>query len=75
MQSIGSLIKEKLLERNKTVVWFSKELGCSRTNVYKIFERTSVDTDDLCRISLILGYDFFKIYSEELSRQLKKNKG
>ena len=75
MQKIGALIKEKLLERNKTVVWCSNELGCSRTNVYKIFERSSVASDDLYRISILLGFDFFKVYSEELSRELKKNKG
>ena len=29
-------------ERQKTVVWLSKHLSCSRANVYKIFEKYSV---------------------------------
>ena len=75
MQRIGSLIKEKLQEQKKTTVWFSKELGCSRTNVYKIFERESINTGDLYRICQILEFNFFKVYSEDINRELKKTKG
>ena len=48
------------------MVWFAGELSCSRTNVYKIFSKKSIDTNDLLRISRILGYDFFQLYSKEL---------
>jgi predicted transcriptional regulator len=63
MDEIGALIRKKLKEKN-TVVWFSKQLNCSRTNVYKIFERKSLDTTELMRISKILEYDFFADLSE-----------
>lgn len=53
-------------ERQKTVVWLAEQLSCSRTNVYKIFEKYSVDTDQLVRISTILDFDFFSLYSENV---------
>ena len=49
-------------ERQKTVVWLSKHLSCSRANVYKIFEKYSVDTEMLARISAILNFDFFSLF-------------
>lgn len=67
--NIGDLIKQKLRESDHTVVWFAKELGCSRTNAYKIFEKESINTNELMRISEILNYDFFKHYSAELKKQ------
>lgn len=64
---IGMLIRLRLEEKGKSVVWFSRELSCSRTNVYKIFDKPSINTDMLRRISHILDYDFFKLYSDTLS--------
>lgn len=64
---IGELIKERLHQQGKTVVWFARQLSCSRNNVYKIFRSNSIATQDLLRISKILEFDFFAIYSEELA--------
>ena len=71
-ESIGELIRQILKKRKRTVVWFAEELSCSRTNVYKIFGKHSIDTYDLLRISKILEYDFFEIYSQELKKQKDK---
>lgn len=60
-------------EQHRTVVWFAKRLSCSRTNVYKIFEKYSIDTEMLAKISIILDFDFFDLYSEEMRRS-KANK-
>lgn len=65
---IGQLIRQQVDEQGKTVVWFARQLSYSRTNVYKIYDKASIDTDVLIRISNILHYDFFKLYSEELKR-------
>lgn len=65
--NIGSLIKAKLKEKQITVVWFATQLGCSRTNIYKIFSKNSIDTNELYKISEILGFDFFKYYSDKLN--------
>lgn len=64
---IGQLIEQELHRQERTTVWFARKLGCNRTNAYKIFKRTSIDTDLLMRISLILNHDFFAIYSSNLS--------
>lgn len=66
MIHIGKKIQEVLEEKNLTVVWFAGELGCSRTNVYKIFDKNSVDCNTMLRISKILNYNFFKLYEAEL---------
>lgn len=70
--SIGEMIRQVLKKRKRTVVWFAEELSCSRTNIYKIFAKHSIDTYDLLRISKILDYDFFQVYSEELKKQKGK---
>ena len=61
---IGNLIKQQLEEQGRSVVWFARKLSYSRTNVYKIFDKPSIDTNLLLRISSILNYDFFKYYTE-----------
>lgn len=63
---IGKLIKEQVEIQGKTVVWLAERLSCSRTNIYKIFEKSSIDTSLLMRISIVLRYNFFKAYIDEL---------
>jgi hypothetical protein len=58
-----------LKQRRKSVVWFAGELSCSRTNVYKIFSKQSIDTGDLMRISRILEFDFFEVFSKDLLKK------
>lgn len=65
---IGNLIRQTLKERGYTVVWFAAQLAYTRVNVYKIFEKKSLDTDLLMRISVILGTNFFKPYYEEFEK-------
>lgn len=71
---IGKEIKKKMRARKMTVVGLSRELGCHRTNVYRIFESPTIDSGILLRLSVILSYDFFKLYSKDLSLKLEENK-
>ncbi len=64
--NIGSVIKSVVKERRCSVIWLAEQMGCSRTNIYKIFHRDSINTDDLMKISRILKFDFFRLYSKEL---------
>lgn len=73
MLHIGKLIKNKLSEQQKSVVWLAKELSCSRTNVYKILGKYSIDTELLVKISTILEHDFFQFIPKK-SRKGKKQK-
>ncbi len=63
---IGKLIKDELKTQQKSVVWLSQELGCNRTNIYKIFNRHSIDAELLLRISRVLGKNFFEPYVTRL---------
>ena len=63
---IGSLIKAELERQERTVSWFARKLCCDRSNVYKIFRRTTIDTELLLRVSKILDYNFFELYSEKV---------
>lgn len=54
-------------KQGRTTVWLARQLGCARTYVYKIYERPSIDTSLLLRISKILEHDFFGDYSVTLS--------
>lgn len=63
MLHIGQLIESRYHERGIKVSFFAKAIGTSERNVYKIFEKTSIDTQQLLRISKVLDYDFFQHYS------------
>lgn len=71
---IGTHIRQRLDEQHQTVVWLSRQLACSRTNVYKIFEKSNLDTALLMRISLVLDYDFFKLFSDEFQHGVNDEK-
>lgn len=63
---IGKIIEEELRNQERSVVWLSRKLNCNRTNVYKIFNRTSIDTELLLNISIILKRNFFEPYTSQL---------
>ncbi len=63
---VGKLIKDTVSTKGMTIVSFAQELSCTRANVYKIFNKSSIDTGLLARICRILNHDFFKDLSESL---------
>jgi hypothetical protein len=68
---IGKLIQAVLKAQGRTVTWFAKNIHCDRTNVYKIFQNSHIDSELLGRISNVLGHNFFQDmadYFEETSR-------
>ncbi len=67
---IGKRIREKLREDGRSVTWFAMKICCTRTNAYKLFNKSNIDTDMLERISRILEHDFF----EEISRDISLHK-
>ncbi len=67
MIHIGKLIKAEVYKQKIPISWFAQKLYCDRTNIYKIFNRQSIDSELLLRISKILKYDFFLYYQKELS--------
>lgn len=69
MIHIGQLIRQELQNQGRTVAWFTKELNCSRSNVYKIFDKPTLDTAVLLQVSKLLKVDFFRFYTDELLKQ------
>lgn len=72
MGHVGQMIKAELDRHPKkhTVKWFAEQLHCERANVYDIFNRRSVDTALLERISRILEHDFFLDLSVKLNNKV-----
>lgn len=66
MIHIGNLIKTEFYRQGRSVSWLAEQLHCDRTNVYDIFQRESIDTTLLRKISILLQHDFFKDYSKEI---------
>lgn len=68
--NIGEVIRQELLQRGLTATWLADSLCCTRTNIYKIFKRTSIDTELLLRISNALETDLFIHYTNRLNHKL-----
>lgn len=66
MVPLGQLIECKLHEQERSVTWFAQKLCCTRCNVYRLFQKDTLDVSLLMRISRILDCDFFRFYTEEL---------
>lgn len=64
--NIGQEIKGELERQGRSVAWLSRQLGTSRMTCYRIFDSFSIDTQLLRRISILLGRDFFMLYSASL---------
>lgn len=69
MKHIGELIKAELMRQERGVSWFARKLACDRSNVYRLFQKQSIDTELLVRISRILAKDFFAEFSDSLTEQ------
>ena len=69
MPTIGQLIKNELKAQERTVTWFSRKLCIDRSNVYRLFQRHSIETELLMKISEVLDRDFFKLFSEKFDER------
>lgn len=63
---IGKSIEYELRNQERSVVWIARKLNCNRTNIYKIFNRSTIDTELLLRISNVLQRNFFEEYINRL---------
>lgn len=68
MIHIGEEIKELLRKKRMKVVDFSRKIDTNRNNSYDIFTRKSIDTNLLLKISEVLEFDFFRLYSIPISQ-------
>ena len=70
---IGNILRERLKNDGKSVVWLARELGCHRTNVYYLFDKYSIVSQQLHLISIIMHYNFLDLYCEDTERKIRDN--
>ena len=63
---IGNLIRDELRRQGLTNQWLADQLGIDRRTLQRLYNKPSIDTQQLFRISKILEVDLFKHYSEQL---------
>ncbi|WP_455673949.1 helix-turn-helix domain-containing protein [Phocaeicola sp.] len=70
---IGSIIKKKFEESDMTIPQFAKLINRTRTTIYDIFNRKSIDIDLLIQISEVLDYNFLEeVYMDK--KKISDNK-
>ena len=67
MINIGERIKDELDRQERTISWLARKLNRNRAAVYRLLKKNSIDTNVLSQISLLLGRDFVKELSQEVS--------
>ena len=67
MINIGERIKDELDRQERTISWLARKLNRNRAAVYRLLKKNSIDTNVLSQISLLLGRDFSKELSQEVS--------
>lgn len=70
MLHAGKLIEDTLREEGRTVTWFAAQMHCTRTHIYKIFQKETLDIHLLWRASRVLNRDLFQPFSEKLGGDL-----
>lgn len=63
-KNIGQLIKEEVERKGLSVKEFAEKICYKRANVYKIYDKISLDTALLGRISKVLDHNFFMDIAE-----------
>ena len=61
---IGNLIREEWRRQGHTNQWLADQLSVERSTVQRLFNKPSIDTQQLLRVSKILGKDMFAYYSQ-----------
>ena len=72
---IGHLIQKQLKADRRCVGWLSCEIGCTRNHVYMIFNKASLDSDLIFRISKAMNFNFFQYYTAAFLENLKTRIG
>ena len=72
---IGHLIREQLRKDQRSASWLAREIHCSRNHVYKIFNKSSLDSNLILKISKAMHFNFFRYYSAELAAEMKERMG
>ena len=68
---INHLILQKLKEKERSISWLAKQVGCDSGNLRKKLKNNrEIYPNLLLQISIALKEDFFAYYSHELTKPL-----
>lgn len=62
---VGNMIKKELKKQGRSAKWLAKEIYCEKSNIYKMFNRKSIDLGQLMLISNVLQHNFLRDCFEE----------
>ena len=63
---IGHLIRAELRRQSRTNLWLASQIGVTERTLQRIFNKPSIDTQQLLLICKILQVDLFCNYSQIL---------
>lgn len=70
---IGTEIRKRAKKKGMRTETMAKLLNVSTPNVYKIFERKSMDTDLLARVCEVLDFNFFTFYAKRFRTEMESD--
>ncbi len=70
---IGTEIRKCAKKKGMRTETMAKLLNVSTPNVYKIFERKSMDTDLLARVCEVLDFNFFTFYAKRFRTEMESD--
>lgn len=68
---IGNLIRDELRRQGHTNQWLADRIGITPRTLQKLFNKPSIDTQQLLTISRTLGVDLFRHYSYTLATHVQ----
>ena len=71
MRHIGKLIEDVVRSQRWPIKEFASKLNTDRRNIYNIFNRESIDTSLLMKISELLNHNFFLYFEPKINEPLK----
>ena len=66
---IGRIIQAKMKADGRSARWLARQLHCTSSNIYKLYEKPSIDTNLLLHLAQLLQVDFFTYYSNVLKER------
>ena len=63
---IGNLIRDELRRQGHTNAWLMERIGVSERTLQRLFNKPSIDTQQLFLVSNALGTDLFRHYSDAI---------
>ena len=63
---IGHIIRDELRRQGRTNQWLAEQIGMSSRNLWRIYNKPSIDTQTLFHISKMLNTNLFQPYLDAL---------